>query len=946
MKRTKLLAVAVGLVIPLFFTGPAVAQVAPGVTQSAAHTATITGTVKDASGGPVAGANVRLSGTAIFSTRSDAAGTFAFTGAPWGIYQITVTSSLGVVTRRNISVNGDINVAVQYEAPSALQTIAHVSTRSAGAHINVTPASIASITPSEYAFAGNATWTQLLNQVPGVVVNGDLQGGEQIGDWLVGSPITPQVPSINGALAYETSVTLDGMPLESQTTVGNPGAGFDMAGLPPAAFDTADVVRGPGANSPSIVDSIGGSLVLHAPGEVEHNSAEYSISNDPWGGIISNVKLAYRFGRLSVVAIYGVNDSPGTYGNASVIPIGQSPEAINGTPVFPIDGNLLCNTGPHTGHITYFYNFCGLTQTLLFCCTTYSSAWSQHNGAVDLNYDVSPNVKAQVFYVGTQSALNGDPFGLHLTDFTPGAGYSGSIPPGFSNQMELNPYELYQHSSLLEEKVTAYVGNGVLRVAAVQNNSGTFSNHIAGNCIPNGFYTLYGSATTFNPPNPSATETFNGTRAKLTFPAIFLTEQFGTRNRDQLVSYDTQVTPNIHVGASYTKSYYDTSTYVPFSFNHSPIVVVCNVNPANSSTLTELRFNAGGTINDRVSIDGSWFFARDDFHTQTQEQVISSPWQDDVFNYSAPRIGITWRPSENVVYRAAAGGGFAVPSLGQLASQSPAAADNCSFNICSTTIANLNLQPEKSFAFDVGMDRRFTADTTMSLDLYHANLYGQYFSSNTLGSYTGAPVLGCSSPPCPLYISQTKNLAETRYEGINVSIDHNPPERGIYWHAAIGLIRAFIVNLPTGFYTGPTSFANCPAAHPNECANTELIPGINFDGATQSGIPPVPYAQGFATIGYRWSPRKFVDIAPTYFGNGNAYFEPAFVEFDLHAGYPLGPHMTLYATFKNITNRYGQSFATIGVPTLTAPAAIGFPYGLWGVPYGPRALIVTANYRS
>ena len=30
-------------------------------------------------------------------------------------------------------------------------------------------------------------------------------------------------------------------------------------------FETADVVRGPGANAPSIVDSVGGSFVLHAP---------------------------------------------------------------------------------------------------------------------------------------------------------------------------------------------------------------------------------------------------------------------------------------------------------------------------------------------------------------------------------------------------------------------------------------------------------------------------------------------------------------------------------------------------------------------------------------------------------------------------------------------------------------------------------------------------------
>ncbi len=139
---------------------------------------------------------------------------------------------------------------------------------------------------------------------------------------------------------------------------------------------------------------------------------------------------------------------------------------------------------------------------------------------------------------------------------------------------------------------------------------------------------------------------------------------------------------------------------------------------------------------------------------------------------------------------------------------------------------------------------------------------------------------------------------------------------------------------------------NCPTNNPNECTNTELIAGPNFDGATQSGIPPVPYAQGSATIGYRWGPRTFIDLAPTYYGNGNGYFEPAFFAFDIHTGYPIGQYVTLYATMRNVGNIYGQSFATIGVPNLTAPAAIGYPFPLWGIPYGPRSVIVTLNVKT
>lgn len=149
------------------FQQRALAQIAPGVTQSAARTATITGTVTQNNGTPVAGADVELLGPAVLSTKSNDRGVFSFIGVPWGVYKIEITSSLGVASRNNVIVNGDTTVAVQYRAQVGLHTIAHVSTSSAGASINVTPASIASINPSEYAFQGNTSWKALLDQIPG-----------------------------------------------------------------------------------------------------------------------------------------------------------------------------------------------------------------------------------------------------------------------------------------------------------------------------------------------------------------------------------------------------------------------------------------------------------------------------------------------------------------------------------------------------------------------------------------------------------------------------------------------------------------------------------------------------------------------------------------------------------------------------------------------------------
>ncbi|MBV9263039.1 MAG: gamma-glutamyl-gamma-aminobutyrate hydrolase family protein [Candidatus Eremiobacteraeota bacterium] len=398
IERAKVFAGIAGVAVALCLAGvprAALAQIAPGVQQSAAHTATIAGTVTQSTGEPVRGADVRLDGRAVLSTRSNDRGIFSFTNVPWGTYRITVTSAFGVAASERIAISGDVNVAIAYPPPSSLKTIARVSTTGAGAHINVTSSSVASVTPSEYAFSGNSTWTNLFAQVPGVAVSGYSSGGGAFAGAMRGAPQMPVVLSLNGALPYETSTTLDGMPLQNVSSNGfiqDTGGGLDLSNLPLNAFDTADVVRGPGANAPSIVDSIGGSFVLHPPGLVSGNHFEFSTSNDPYGGIVSNARMAVRLGRLSATAIYGVNDSPGPLGNSTVVPaLPGAPSTIGGKPVWaPISFENLNQSG-------VLNCFCSATSTLLLSGVPQSTAWVQHGGALALSYDVAPSVTAEVF---------------------------------------------------------------------------------------------------------------------------------------------------------------------------------------------------------------------------------------------------------------------------------------------------------------------------------------------------------------------------------------------------------------------------------------------------------------------------------------------------------------------------------------------------------------------
>jgi outer membrane receptor protein involved in Fe transport len=915
------------IVLAMFVTAGIKAQIAPGVQQSAAQTATITGTVIRNDGTPVSGADVRLSGpSARLVTTSDAHGTFVFTSVPYGSYRIDVTGlNLGTVSRDDVIVKGDITVAIQYVAETAggLKEIARVSTRSAGAQINTTPANIASINPSDYAFQGNASWRQLLDRIPGVTVGGDLLHGISTNDIIPDSPFQPIVLSINGALPYETSTTLDGMPLQNTSFSASAGGGVDLSALPMTAFDTADVVRGPGANAPSILDSIGGSFVLHAPGRVEKNQAAFSVSNDPYSGVVSNMKIALRFGRFSAALVYGINTSPGPLGTQNVLPGNTAqPLTVNGQPFLACTGPIpyTCSN-PFTENPTPQYTSCDCLRqdALLICCLPVDTGWAQHNGAIALSYDLTPSVTAQVFYAGSSANMQ-QPLWNALVDFTPGSGYAGSIAPGLHTYIGADgALAILQSSSLLEEKLTANVGHGVLRLAALQNN--TYATQSISYNPPNGTYTLWGTGY-YGTSQPGTPVTFNGTSADVTFGPCTYTLSSWVNNRDLLASYAMQIGSASRVGLSYVSSYYNAPYMCDFGgffFGNQPVGV--------SETTQEFRLNAGTELSDKLSLDASWYVVRGLYHVQNPADSTGNTYTNSAFPYSAPRLGVVWHAGRDIAIRLAAGGGYALPQLSQLVGTN--STPNCSSGTyCAVSLENLNLMPEKSFGFDIGTDMRLHRDTTLSFDLYRTNVFGQFFSSvNLTGTFNGLP----------LYTTQYNNLAQSRYEGINVDIHHETP-KGLYWHGAFGLTRAYVVNVPAGFYDTPGT--TCDRTSGAGCQNTYIIPGINFDGEFQS---TVPYATGSAQIGYRWTPGRYVDIAPTYYGNNNSYFRPAFVEFDAHAGYALTRNISLFATFRNITNAYGQNYEFL-LPTLGAPVVAGAPSPVYGLPFGPRSIVVTANF--
>ena len=880
-----------------------------------ASTATISGVVTDLDGKPVGNASVTASGPANLSGMTNAAGVFTIPGLPYGVYTIVVNSRLlGFASKSGIAVGGDISVSIRYEVSKepGITTIGVVST-STRAAFNVTPASVASISPSQEALSGETSWRRILERIPGVTTVNQ-GGGSYVNDDVVDGPQVNAILSINGALPYETATLIDGLPLEGRGFSSTAGGGYDLALLPLNGFNDADIVRGPGADSPSIVNSIGGSFVLHPADRVTHNSFDLTTSSDPYGGFNSTAIAALRLSKLSVRLAYSVNDSPGPI-NA------PEPASINLKNAATIDGHPFYCAGTCAQVISpsQYSDFVRSTYGNVACCFNDSTAWAQHGGSISLSYDVSPAVTASAFYSGLQS---NEPLSYAISsfDFTPPAGYTnGTYPAGFVNAYCLiTPncqYPIIDGSSLFFERVSARLGPGSLELAALQNNtfessataqSQTFAAHLFGGGA-------YGTVANNTP------VIFNGGTYTITSLPTLTASSYSSAfdvNRDYLISYNVPIGAEGHVGFSYVDEFYNTPS------SYSSITFAGKSSSGGTSALNyfrshEFRLWGGTEITRRIDVEFSLYSTAATYHVQNPANVAD--YINERFPYTAPRAGVTWRPSANVAIRGSAGGGYALQPLGdEIGTNGEPALSNGQY---SESVANVNLKPETSFGFDVGTDLRFGPVTVLSFDLYRTNLYGQIYSSSSQQGYLNG---------LPLFVSQYGNIGQSRYEGLNFDLRHDPI-RGPYYHLAAGFTRAYVVSVPAGFY----NTATCTL-----CNNLAIVQGPNFSGAYSNSVP---YSQANATIGFRLAPRKSIEVTANYFGPGNSYYEPAFTEFDARASYPIAKHVAVGLRFQNITNIYGAGIRT-EYDNFPAPVVAGKPYGLFSNPYGPRALLVSSSF--
>jgi len=927
--------------------------------QSAApSTASVTGDVEKSDGSPVTNAVVQLVGAQTVSSRSNASGAFVFLNVPYGNYRIVVNvKGLGQTTREHIVIAGDMNLTVRYESAdlNGLKVIASVGAN-ARLQLSTQPISVTTLTPQALADQGETTWKHVLNEIPGVnvgIANSEINIYSNFAQTYPDSPLSTQTLEIGGALPYESSASIDNMPLNA-----GGGGGVDLGVFDPNAFSQYNVNIGPGADSPSVVDSVGGSLDLSPLGRVDKDHANFSVSTDAYGGTISNVGLGMRRGRLSLNVTYSVNDSPGPLGDDVRLPMALTaffPE-VNGQ-FFMCPGEA-CISHPYASSSKptgYLCNYGAAVAQVIGCCVPFSSAWIEHSGSGSLFYQVSPAISAEVFYQGLQSVGAETRTTIPVT-FDPPAGYTGSLQPGNTYDFLLggNPGasqygndvdrlgRANQSSSMVEEKMTVAFGTGQLTLAALQNT--TRASQFYGGAS-SGQLQLWGggcyiNTASFNCASPAI---FNGGTYTIKDPVVYGYNRGTNYDRDYSLTYLRPFGTHYQLKATYISSYLTGSSAQLYGATLPPPLDIFDTRcftettPEDFNTTQEFHLSLGGAITPRLNVTLSDYLAMLQYHgfltvytgTDYGNQPSATNYNNEHFVYQTPRLGFVFRASDRIALRASMGGSFTAPPgsnfVGTTGLITPSNLGCPQIPLVSYNEYqnNINLKSESAFGFSAGSDIRLTPNTRFSVDMYRTNLHGQFYNSQ----YRDGMINGF-----PLYINQTINLGQTRYEGLTVQIRHEVV-RGWYSQAEFGFTRGYIISLSPGFYN----------LAPGVCNRTTLANCTNLGTLASVNYPGFPYSQGFGALGYRWSARRYVDVDATYYGPNNGYYRPAFVEMNANAEIPVSKVLSLHGTFKNITGIYDQAIETynafqnpeIGFPQFAGPA-------LWqpGLDYGPRTLLV------
>ena len=930
----------------------------PATAQMNGATATVTGTVLDTESHPVATARISLIGPTTMSSTTDARGQFVFSSVPLGLYDIIVTTkNLGTTTRLGTTISGDVNVQLQYESEqvgSKLRVIGRTSTAAQGARLNVTPATVNQISAQAFADDNTVHLNDLLQTIPGVSVGTAYEQSSNVAGSDIASPSANSAyVSIRGALSYETAIAFDDHVLLGN---GTGGSGFNVGYLTALGLQSLDVIKGPGALSPTINGAIGGTVDYRSADTHGKPTLTSNITYDGLGG------MKYTFtssgstknDRFGYSAGYYAYNSPGYFGNGySTFTTLQFGETINGVP----QSSYANNSGYEYG-TTYSpmgtpptLPYYGEASSLLLCCSVTTDLFSEHAEFTKLRYNLTPTTTLSGLFLGYQyNADYGTGYNLLAgpTVFTPDPSYvapsAGPAPGSTQTASALLTAAESAHQNVTEVDLRQQIGAGSLRLsylaAAYMDRYYSNLGAIGGSGLT---FPGYGTAIV-----NGSTVTFDGTPLTVTAPfnSYAAAETYVVQKQgDGLLQYVVPIRSSVFSLA------YDHAVSKPWVNGGNGASEPFPVTDQNGGQLAQIidsymlrgEFNIAPNVR---AVTGYYFDAYDMIFSPLTSQLPNFVGENPLYlgsftdhrsTYGTPRIGFTWRPSADISVRAGAGGAVAPLPLQNFVlsstNTSPLPDNPASPTYYYYTLNNPNIRAETSFGYSAGIDARIRPiEAVASLDAYLTNVYGQFFTQTVSeGTYLNLP----------LYATESVNLSNSREEGIEASLRREVP-KGIGFALGLGLQRSYTYNLPPSFYAVPGN----PLA-----INLSVLPNENFrSGLTGGGVgfngEAIPYANGSAEISYRFNGDGIIRLSTTYYGNNNGYYRPAFFGINAVARFPLGHGLALQLNAVNIGNVYSQfaPFTFINSstqPGIPVPLANGQEGAAFGGVLGPPTLSVS-----
>lgn len=891
----------------------------------------IAGTVHDAAGKPIAGAtvNVRPNGHRV---TTDAQGEFS-EELPAGTYEVRVTKG-GFVpfafSGITVPQAHSLSITLVQSTLDTLRQIAAVQT-SAGSAFNTSASAITTISQQQFVDQGEVQVPHVLDQVPGAVstVPGSANSS---------APGSITSPDLRGTQDWEKETLLDGHPLINGTK-----GDYPLMLVNSLLFDDVEVVKGPTAYADEVNYGIGGTLnfVTGEPTLTPSGTLLAGFDNDQgsFGELrLSDTLLNGKLGYLFSVVRNGTNgplDNYPTYvtlpngtkinGSTATWTTGSKPPAGYSGP-YPVAG-ALPGSNPSTAY-----------TSLVACCQDITSTYQSNGELAKLAYHVSKATTLTAGYVGIQGQYNGPASSLTQIDstFAPGSAFPASAGP-FTNggQFLLNTStsalsntNVYDNEPMFESELRTAVGpndtflaryySAVLERATVSNDADPLSPYT----VP---VQLYGSAKV-----NGVSQNFTGQTELVTIPAA---NAYSNSMGDHDYLHGSSFEYDHPLGTGNTLSFsYDLNTMLTQSYK-----VVGPSGATEYSIAPGTRQDFGSyLLRDIIDVGQNAQLTLANYYNVYRSTYAPTSSTSDVFDFSTvttvhddPRLGFSYRPSSNLALRLSAGSAISPPYPSLIDNNTTTAATTTPSNGTITINQNSgHLRPETSFSYDLGGDIRLPDGDIVSVDTYLMNVWNQFVTaiSDTGTTYNGYPV----------FASTNENLAQSRYEGLELTLRRDPRVGWGYTFAG-DLARAYAYNVSGNIYMTSAGIYE---------TNLGVVPNINQYG-TGTGYNGISnkseaYSMGYAAIHRRASFGQFAELGLTYFGSNNTFNIPAYVVG--HATYrqPIAARTSLQVSADNIFDANALKYVYYGAysPAIPAPLING-DVGLRGaVPYGPTTFRV------